>query len=109
MKISYVKSSLQYWQPLISSIRFYGSDCLPQPFPKQQILDSSKLKEFADDNFKLNENGGKCYKQVENTVGKWEIARNEQFSPLSYSVFQRLILQTRKNQGLFWTELNSIP
>ena len=27
-----------------------------QPFPKQQILDSSKLKEFADNNFKFNEN-----------------------------------------------------
>ena len=27
-----------------------------QPFPKRQILDSSKLKGFADDNFKFNEN-----------------------------------------------------
>ena len=26
-------------------------------FPKQQIFDSSKLKEFADDNFKFDENG----------------------------------------------------
>ena len=25
-----------------------------KPFPKQQILDSSELKEFADDNFKSN-------------------------------------------------------
>ena len=25
--------------------------------PKLQILDSSKLKEFADDNFKFDENG----------------------------------------------------
>ena len=24
------------------------------PFPKQQILDSSKLKEFADDNLKFD-------------------------------------------------------
>ena len=24
-----------------------------KPFPKQQMLDSSKLKEFADDNFEL--------------------------------------------------------
>ena len=30
-----------------------------QPSPKQQILDSSKLKEFADDNFEFDENGGK--------------------------------------------------
>ena len=40
------------------------------PFPKQQILDSSKLKEFADDNFKLGVNGRKFFKQAENTLGK---------------------------------------
>ena len=38
--------------------------------------DSSKLKEFADDNFKCHENERKLSKQVENTVGKGEIARN---------------------------------
>ena len=50
-----------------------------QPFPKRQILDSSNLKEFADDNFKFYENGRKFTKRTENTVGKGEIARNEQF------------------------------
>ena len=39
-------------------------------FPKRQILDSSELKEFADDNFKFDENSRKLSKQVENTVGK---------------------------------------
>ena len=29
-----------------------------EPFPKRQILDSSKLKELAEDNFKFDENGG---------------------------------------------------
>ena len=29
------------------------------PFHKQQILDSSKQNEFADDNFKFCENGAK--------------------------------------------------
>ena len=48
-------------------------------FPKRQLLDSSKLKEVADDNFKFDENGRKFFKQVENTVGKGEIARYEQF------------------------------
>ena len=43
------------------------------------MLDSSKLKEFADDNFKFDENGRKLSKRVENTVGKGEIARHEQF------------------------------
>ena len=37
------------------------------------------MKEFADDNFKFDENGRKLSKQVENTVGKGEIARYEQF------------------------------
>ena len=54
-------------------------DGLSQPFPKRQILDSSKLKEFADDNFKFDENGRKLSKRIENTVGKGEIARYEQF------------------------------
>ena len=48
-------------------------------FPKGQILDSSKLKEFADDNFKFVENGRKLSKPLQNTVGKGEIARYEQF------------------------------
>ena len=59
-------------------------------FPKRQILDSSKLKKFADDNFKFDENGRKLSKRVENTVGKGEIAR-----------YKRPVLQTCKNQGLF--------
>ena len=40
-------------------------------------------------------------KWIENTVGKGEIARYKQFLPFPHSVFKRLILQTRKNQGLF--------
>ena len=39
---------------------------------------TTKLKYFADDNFKFDENGRKLSKQVENTVGKGEIARYEQ-------------------------------
>ena len=38
-------------------------------FTKQQILDCSKLKQF-----KFDENGRKCSKLVEYTVGKGEIA-----------------------------------
>ena len=52
---------------------------LCEPFPKQKILDPSKLKEFADDNFKFNKNGRKLSKQEENSAGKGEIARYEQF------------------------------
>ena len=35
--------------------------------------------ERADDNFKVDENGRMFYKRVENTVGKGEISRYEQF------------------------------
>ena len=45
------------------------------PITRRQILYSSKLKEFADDNFKSDDKGRKLSKQVENTVGKGEIAR----------------------------------
>ena len=48
-------------------------------FPKQHILDASKLKEFADENLKFYENDRKFFKWVENTVGKEEIAFYEQF------------------------------
>ena len=52
---------------------------ISEPLPKGQILDSSKLKEFADDNFKVDENGRKFSKWIENTVGIGEIACSEQF------------------------------
>ena len=46
------------------------------------------MKEFADDNSKFYENGKKLSKQVENTVGKGEIAHYEQFL-LSPQCFQK--------------------
>ena len=51
----------------------------PLLFPKLQILDSSKLKKFADDNSKFDENGGKFSERAENTVRNGEIAHYEQF------------------------------
>ena len=41
---------------------------------KTKILDSSKLRAFADDNFKFDKNGRKFSKGVEKTVGKGETA-----------------------------------
>ena len=49
------------------------------PFPNDKLKDSSKLKEFADDKFKFDEYDRKFSKREENTVGKGEIARYEQF------------------------------
>ena len=49
------------------------------PFPIQQILNSSKLKEFADNNFEFDHNDRKLSRWLENTVGKGETARYERF------------------------------
>ena len=49
------------------------------PLPDDKILDWSKLKELADDNFIFDINGRKFSKQVENTGEKGEIAHYEQF------------------------------
>ena len=65
--IGWVKTSLEKEKMII------------QPFPKRQILYSYKLKEFADDNFKFDENSRMFSKWVKNTVGKEEFARYEQF------------------------------
>ena len=70
-------------------------------FPKPQISDSSKLNDFADYNFKFDENGGKLYKGVENPVGKGEIACYGQFLLLP-----QCFHKTHKNQGLFGKGLN---
>ena len=54
-------------------------------------LDSFKLKEFADNNFKFYENGRKFYKWVGDTV-------TSNFS-FSHSVFKRLVLQYEKTRA----------
>ena len=48
-------------------------------YQTKNFLDKSKLKQSADDKFKFHENSRKFSKRVENTVGKGEIARYEQF------------------------------
>ena len=46
---------------------------------KKAITISSKPQEFADNKFEFDLNGRSSKKQVENTVGKGEIARHKQF------------------------------
>ena len=46
---------------------------------KRQILDSLKLKEFEDDNFRFDEYRRKFFKQLKNSEGKGETALHEQF------------------------------
>ena len=60
-----------------------------------------KLKEFTDDYFKFDKNGGKSSKRLENTMERGEIARDEQFL-LSRQCFQDLYcihIKTRASLG----------
>ena len=68
---------------------------------RRPILDSSKLKDFADDNLKFEENGRKLFKLVENTVGKGEIARYEQFL-LFPQCFQKDCFQGTSKGIIVW-------
>ena len=70
-----------------------------QPIPKRQILDSSKQKEFTDDNLMFHKKWQKVLQKDRKHCGK---RRNRSFS---HGVYKRLLLQTRKNQGLFGKEL----
>ena len=75
-----------------------------QPITRRQIY-SSKLKEFADDNFKFDENGTKLSKQVENTVGKGEIARYKQFH-LFLQCFQKAYFPWASKGVIVWEWVN---
>ena len=66
--------------------------------PNDKILDSSKLKEFAHDNFKFDENGRKLSKRVENIVGNGEIAR-----------FQKACFPGASKGFIVWEWVNSLP
>ena len=68
---------------------------------RRQVLDSSKLKEFADDNFKLDKNGRKLSKWVENTVGNGRIARYEQFL-LFPQCFQKACFPGASKNVIVW-------
>ena len=55
-------------------------------FTQLTNLDSFKVKEFADDKFHLDENGGQYCKGIENTGGKGEIIVPSNFSfPTDFS------------------------
>ena len=62
---------------------------------------SSKLKEFADDNFKFDENGEIFSKGLKNTVGKGEIGRYEQFLLFPHC-FQKICTADTEKPGLLW-------
>ena len=68
-------------------------------------LDASKLKELADDNFIFDEKGRNGSKRVENTVGKGEIARYEQFL-LFPQCFQKACFPGASKGVIVWEWVN---
>ena len=92
--------STSWFSQLFNKINFID----PSPFPKRQILDFSKLKEFADDNFGFD--SGKFLEKVENTVGKGEIARYKQFLLFPLCLKKTCTADTYK-PGLVWERVNN--
>ena len=78
------------------------------PLPNDKILDRSKLKQSADDNFKFHENSRKFSKRIENTVGKGEIARHEQFLLLP-QCFQKACFPGASKGVIVWEWVKSLP
>ena len=72
-----------------------------KPITRRQILDWSKLKQSADDNFEFDENGRKLSKREENTVGKGEIACYEQFL-LFPQFFQKACFPWTSKGDIVW-------
>ena len=55
-------------------LTYYGGYCV------SNLSQTTNLRLFqTDDDFRFDENGGKLYTMLENSVGKGEIARYEQF------------------------------
>ena len=72
---------------------------LLNPLLDDKILDQTKLKAFADDKLNVTKMIISIFDQVENFVGKGEIACRSNFS-FSQKVFKRLRSQTRQKVSL---------
>ena len=71
------------------------------------MLDWSKLKQSADDNFEFDVKSRKFSKLVENTVGKGEIACYEQFL-LFPECFQKACFPGASEDVIVWEWVNSL-
>ena len=67
----------------------------------QTNIGSLKLKTFADNNFRFDENVSMFSKRLKlNTSGKAKLLTTSNLS-FSFSIFKRLLLQTCKNTDVF--------
>ena len=76
--------------------------------PKRQILDSSKLKDFADDNFKFNKNGRRLSKSLENNVENRRNCLLRAISPFPTVFSKRPVVKSPLKRGLVWERVKSI-
>ena len=72
------------------------------PFPRDKILEQTKLKAFADDKLNVTKMIVSAFDRVENIVGKGEIACTSNFS-FSQNVFKRLLSQACQKVSLCGT------
>ena len=66
------------------------------------------MQEFADDNFNFDENGKKVIQKGRKRCGKRRNCSLRAISPFPIVFPKRLVLQTRKNQGLLGKGLTGI-
>ena len=107
IKLKYCRRRRKYWFPAILC-----NSTLTLTFSQTTNLrlfqtDFSKLEEFADDNFKFDENGRKFSKRIENTVGKGAIAHYVQFL-LFPQLFQKTCTANTQKPGLVWERVISL-
>ena len=95
----------QIWHVLTQVRPFFDFEFSINPLPDNKILDWSKLKQSADDNFEFDVDSRKFSKLVENTVGKGEIARYEQFL-LFPQCFQKACFPG-ESKGVVWEWVKS--
>ena len=94
------------WCDIVKGLVRFSKRLYFNPLPDDKVY-SSKLKDLADDNFKVDENGRRLSKPVKNTVGKEEIARYEQFL-LFPQCFQKARFPGASKGVIVW-ELVNIP
>ena len=99
LSITFILSSANAFNLDQFKILSFGNGVTPSQTTDLRLF--SRLKEFADDTFIFDENGRKFFKRVENTVGKGETARYEQFLPFP-QVFQKTCIADMLKQGLLW-------
>ena len=107
----WVRNNLIRWYR--SKIRLHVLCIQILTLSQNHILDCSKLKDFADDNFRFERNGKKFYKRGKNTVGKGDIALYKQFL-LFPQCFQRTCTARERvnplpdDKILDWSKLKQI-